>query len=409
MIFLGSDNIIKPHETNEAVEDYRQKRGAKYAKAKAGNSAMKVLMISSSYPKDPEDWRGGFVSNLVYAMAQKKRVQLHLWAPPGEMPSSVLNGLTNDESIWLGKLTERGGIAHVLRTGGIQGIFVAAKLLSKLRKVYLRNPDADIVHVNWLQNALPLWGMRKPAVISVLGSDYGLLRYPFMVLLLRSVIRQRRCILAPNADWMVKGLEKHFGDIAEIRFVPFGVKDMWFEMKRNQPPQARRKWIVVSRVTAKKIGSLFSWGKMIFGDEDELHLLGPMQEQITIPAWVHYHGATHPAALHDQWFPEATGLITLSDHDEGRPQVMLEAMAARLPIIASDIQAHRNMIEHRQTGWIAKTREDFREGLKWLSASDTNVKIGFAASEWVRQHIGTWDDCAERYLATYEKLAGIDK
>jgi len=366
-------------------------------------------MISSSYPQDPEDWRGGFVRDFVYAMAQKKRVQLHLWAPPGERPSSVINGLTNDESIWLGKLTDRGGVAHVLRTGGIQGLFVAARLLSKLRKAYVRHADADIIHVNWLQNALPLWGIPKPAVISVLGSDYGLLRLPFMIPLLRKIIRQRRCILAPNADWMVKGLEKHFGDVAEIRSAPFGVKDMWFDMKRNQTPQAIRKWIVVSRVTAKKIGALFSWGEMIFRDEDELHLLGPMQEQVTIPEWVHYHGATHPAALHDKWFPEATGLITLSDHNEGRPQVMLEAMAAKLPIIASDIAAHRNMIEHRHTGWIAKTREDFQEGLKWIGDSDINKRMGLAAFEWVRQHVGTWDDCAERYLTAYEKLTGIEK
>ena len=366
-------------------------------------------MISSSYPQDAEDWRVRFVSDLVYAMAQKERVQIHLWAPPGERPSSVINSLTNEESIWLGQLMDRGGIAHVLRTGGLEGLFLAVKLLFKIRKASLRHTDVDIVHVNWLQNALPLWGIKKPAVISVLGNDYGLLRLPFMIPLLRKVIRQRRCILAPNADWMVKRLEKHFGDIAEIRSVPFGVKDMWFKIERNQIPQTKRKWIVVSRVTEKKMGSLFSWGEMLFRDEDELHLLGPMQEKITIPKWIHYHGATHPAALHDKWFPEATGLITLSDHDEGRPQVMLEAMAAKLPIIASDIPAHRNMIEHRRTGWIAKTREDFQEGLKCLRMRDANIKMGLAASEWVRQNIGTWDDCAERYIAAYEKLAGAKK
>ena len=365
-------------------------------------------MISSSYPQDARDWRGGFVRDIVFAMEKKKQVQLHLWAPPGEIPASVINGLNNNESIWLGKLTERGGIAHVLRTGSVHGIFVATRLLSKLRQVYHRNPDADILHVNWLQNALPLRDIQKPAVISVLGSDYGLLRYPFMIPLLRSVIRKRRCILAPNADWMVNGLEKYFGDIAEIRPIPFGVKDMWFDMKRNQIPQARRKWIVVSRITRKKIGYLFSWGKAIFGNEDELHLFGPMQEKIAIPEWVHYHGATNPAALHDQWFPEATGLITLSDHDEGRPQVMLEAMAAKLPIIASDLPAHRNMIEHGRTGWIAKTREDFYEGLKWLSDIDQNIRIGLVASEWVRRDFGTWDDCAGRYIAAYEKLTGIE-
>jgi glycosyltransferase involved in cell wall biosynthesis len=349
------------------------------------------------------------VSDLVYAMGQKKEVQLHLWAPPGERPSSVVNGLTMDESIWLGKLMKQGGIAHVLRKRGIYGIFVALKLLAKLRKGYVLHADADIMHVNWLQNALPLWGTSNPAVISVLGSDYGLLRLPFMTPLLRKVIRQRRCILAPNADWMVKGLEEHFGDIAEIRPIPFGVKDMWFDMERNPKAQTPRKWIAVLRVTEKKIGQLFSWGETIFGHEDELHLLGPMQEQITIPKWVHYHGPTHPAELHDKWFPEATGIITLSDHDEGRPQVMLEAMAAKLPIIASDIPAHRDMIEHLETGWIAKTREDFQEGLKRLGNSDVNMAMGLAASEWVRQHVGTWDDCAERYIAAYEKLIGTEK
>ena len=127
---------------------------------------------------------------------------------------------------------------------------------------------------------------------------------------------------------------------------------------------------------------------------------------MTIPTWVHYHGPTNPAELHDKWFPEATGLITLSDHDEGRPQVMLEAMAAKLPIIASDIAAHRNMIAHRQTGWITQTREDFQEGLGWLTNSHNNMTTGLAASEWARKHVGTWDDCAERYLAAYEKLNG---
>jgi glycosyltransferase involved in cell wall biosynthesis len=371
---------------------------------------MKVLMISSSYPQNAEDWRVRFVSDLVYAMAQKKQVELRLWAPPGEKPSSVIDALTDDESIWLRKLMDQGGIAHILRSRGSQRLFVAKNLITKLRKVYKRHADADIIHVNWLQNALPLWGITKPAVISVLGSDYGLLRLPFMIPLLRKVIRQRRCILAPNADWMVEGLKKHFGDIAEITTVPFGVKEMWFDIKRNSKSlQTQRKWIAVSRITKKKIGSLFSWGETIFRDENELHMLGPMQEQITIPKWVHYHGPTNPAQLHDQWFPEATGLITLSDHDEGRPQVMLEAMAARLPIIASDIPAHRNMMEHRQTGWIVNKREDFQEGLKWLSNTDNNIKMGIAASEWVRQEIGTWDDCAKRYIAAYEKLTEIGK
>ncbi len=371
---------------------------------------MKVLMVSSSYPQNAEDWRVRFVSDLVYAVARKDGVDLTLWAPPGEKPSVVKDAQAHRERDWLFNLMDRGGIAHILRTGGFRGLLVAVKLLVLLRKAYMRHSEADILHVNWLQNALPLWGIPKPAVISVLGSDYALLEKPFMIQLLRKVIRQRRCILAPNADWMVKGLTDRFGDIAEVIPVPFGVKEMWFEVNRRQNiTQTPRKWIAVLRLTKKKIGSLFSWGETIFNRNDELHLLGPMQEKMTVPGWVHYHGPTHPLELCNEWFPKASGLVTLSDHDEGRPQVILEAMAARLPIIASDIPAHRNMIEHQKTGWVANSKESLREALQWLNVKDVNMCVGKAAAEWVKEHIGTWDDCAQRYVSLYERLMGSIK
>jgi glycosyltransferase involved in cell wall biosynthesis len=59
-----------------------------------------------------------------------------------------------------------------------------------------------------------------------------------------------------------------------------------------------------------------------------------------------------PRALLEEWFPQAAGLITLSQHDEGRPQVLLEAMAARLPVIASNLPAHRDLIRSGETGML---------------------------------------------------------
>src|SRR3546814_20018551 len=59
-----------------------------------------------------------------------------------------------------------------------------------------------------------------------------------------------------------------------------------------------------------------------------LHLYGPMEEEVELPGWVHYHGPASPRLLADEVFPAARGLITLSQHAEGRPQVLLEAMAA---------------------------------------------------------------------------------
>ncbi|HXU94190.1 MAG TPA: glycosyltransferase family 4 protein [Gallionella sp.] len=363
---------------------------------------MNVLMSSTSYPENAQDWRGRFIANLAGALARREDIALSLWAPPGELPAGVLSAVTPEDAHWLRQLSQRGGIAHLLRAHRVVAAGAVFQLLARLRRSYRRQP-VDVCHVNWLQNALPLWGTRTPALITVLGSDFALLRLPGMKATVRAVLRQRRAILAPNAEWMRPELEQAFGDLAEIRPIPFGVDAPWFDVVRR-PSDGARHWLAVTRLTRNKIGNLFDWGEGLFGKDRQLHLFGPMQEKIELPDWVHYHGPTHPAELLQTWFPQAAGLVTLSRHDEGRPQVILEAMAAGLPVIASDLPAHRDIVRHQKNGWLVNARDEFRQGLEWLEDPIQNRETGEAARAWVSGSIGTWDDCAERYAAAYRRL-----
>jgi glycosyltransferase involved in cell wall biosynthesis len=362
-------------------------------------------MSSTSYPESPQDWRGRFVANMVAALACRRNIKLSLWTTPGELPAEVTSVTTPGDAFWLRRISQQGGIAHLLRTRKALAVSTILSLLIRLGLAY-RRKTYDVIHVNWLQNALPLWGTKTPALITVLGADFALLRMTGMKVVLRAVLRQRSAILAPNADWMRPVLEKAFGDIAEIRTIPFGVDNSWFELKRRPPSDKNRHWLVVTRLTQNKIGDLFTWGAGLFNSERQLHLFGPMQEQIQLPSWVQYHGPTHPAELLQHWFPRASGLITLSRHDEGRPQVMLEAMAAGLPIIATDIPAHRDFLQHRQTGCLVASHDEFCEGLKWLEDPVCNQLTGEAARQWAKSAVGTWDDCTSRYVAAYDSLLG---
>lgn len=364
---------------------------------------MRILVTSTSYPESPDDWRGRFIANLVEALARRKDLTLSLWAPPGQLPSGVMRAATDTDEQWLARLAHEGGIAHTLRRRGIGAIGTVASLLFRLGRAY-KTRQVDVLHINWLQNALPLRKTTTPALITVLGTDFGLLRLPGMKLGLRSVLRQRQAILAPNAGWMTNELECSFGDLAEVRPIPFGVDDPWFDVTRSLTPASPQHWLAVTRLTKNKIGDLFSWGEGLFGANRQLHLFGPMQEQVSIPDWVKHHGPTHPAELLHDWFPRATGLITLSRHDEGRPQVMLEAMAAGLPVIASDLPAHRDLITHGQNGWIAPTRDALAEALIRFEDSEANQALGVSARRWVKECIGNWDNCAERYVQAYRDL-----
>ena len=160
---------------------------------------------------------------------------------------------------------------------------------------------------------------------------------------------------------------------------------------------------------SNKIGDLLDWGQDLFGPHRRLHLFGPMQEEIALPPWITYHGSTNPSALQSEWFPKATGLITLSRHDEGRPQVVLEAMAAGLPVIASDLPAHRDLIAHRETGWLATSRASLQEALCFLDDRHHNREVGESARTWIASHVGTWDHCAERYRLRYHSLLDPEK
>ncbi|MES2536569.1 MAG: glycosyltransferase family 4 protein [Pseudomonadota bacterium] len=360
-------------------------------------------MSSTSYPESAQDWRGRFIANLAAGLARRPDLALSLWTPPGELPAQAAGITTDEEERWLRRLQERGGIAHLLRQHKFLALATATGLLARMRKAYRRS-HVDVVHVNWLQNALPLWGTTTPAVISVLGTDFALLRLPGMKPLLRSVFNQRRTILAPNAQWMVPELTRLFGDVAIIHPVSFGVDESWFALRRDVPQNDEHHWLAITRLTKNKIGDLFDWGDGLFGASRTLHLFGPMQEKIALPSWIQYHGSTHPAALLDTWFPRASGLITLSRHDEGRPQVMLEAMAAGLPVIASDLPAHRDIIAHRHTGWLAKSSKDFGHALTYMEQPEQNLLTGAAARAWAKKSMGTWDDCAARYAILYAQL-----
>ena len=300
-----------------------------------------------------------------------------------DRPTNVVTVSTPNDTLWLKRLSQQGGIAHILRTRRALAARTVPILMARLGQAY-RRQSTDVAHVNWLQNALPLWGTTTPALITVLGSDFGLLRLPGMKTLIRAVLRQRRAILAPNAEWMRPALEQAFGDLAEIRPIAFGVDDAWFEVMRHSPSDKIHHWLAITRLTRNKIGDLFKWGEGLFGEARQLHLFGPMQEQVELPTWVQYHGPTHPDDLLQRWFPEACGLITLSHHDEGRPQVMLEAMAAGLPVLASELPAHRDMLQHRQTGWVAANRDELCQGLDWLEDQANNQSTGQAAREWIR-------------------------
>jgi glycosyltransferase involved in cell wall biosynthesis len=320
------------------------------------------------------------------------------------LPDNVRYLPNHNEERMLSELMAAGGIAHLMRSRSLSGLTAPLKLLRALHSTFRRESQTDLYHLNWLQTALPLPADGKPVLVTVLGTDLKLLQLPLVKSLLRRVMRQRAVTICPNAEWMQAPLEKAFGDIAQIQPIAFGIDPIWYDIQR-QPNTQQPEWLAVTRLTRDKLGPLLEWSEQFFrGQERKLHLLGPMQEKVSLPDWLQYHGPATPEQLAKHWFPRAHGLITLSRHAEGRPQVMLEAMAAGLPIIASDMRAHASLVQPGSTGELCNDSKSFGRTLQKLEGDPINLKYGENARAWSHQTIGTWDDCAGRYLNQYNDL-----
>lgn len=365
---------------------------------------MDLLLTATSYPASDHDWKGLFIRHMVDSLARRPDVAVSFWGPPGPLPSPVRRATLADDDAWTHSLMDRGGIAHLLRRRPAQGLAAAFSLLKRQRRAFLQS-SADIYHVNWLQNALALPDDRRPALVTVLGTDMRLLRLPGMRTLLRRAFKGRNVAICPNADWMLPILTEAFGDLATVRFVPFGIDPRWYAMERRFEANAIPKWLCVSRLTVDKIGPLFEWTEPTFANGlAELHLFGPMQEKLALPPWVRWHGPASPDDLRENWFAQASGLITLSRHAEGRPQVMLEALASGLPIVATHLPAHDDLLSAGDGGILCETADDVRTALAALADPVANRALGSRGRSRMQADIGTWDDCAERYVALYRHL-----
>lgn len=365
----------------------------------------RILLTSTSYPRSADDWQAVFIRDMLRGLVEAPETAVSYWGPPGPLPDDVEYAASAQDAAFLRRLAEHGGIAHRLRTKPVAGLLDGIRLVRRLRRALsARRNAADVFHLNWLQSGLGIPGSGQRVLLTVLGSDYRLLQMPGVTALLRARFARNHVALAPNAEWMVPDLEARFGQVTRaVRCVPFGIENRYYDVA-YRPDETARRWITVVRLTRAKLGPLLDWAGPHADDDNEFHLFGPMQERIDLPAWIRYHGPVTPGELADRWYPQATGMITLSRHDEGRPQVLLEAQAAGVPVIASRLPAHDDLVDATGGGILVGDQAEFAAALAALADPDSRARYSEAARQAVRSIYGTWDDCARRYLSLYDEL-----
>ena len=96
-------------------------------------------------------------------------------------------------------------------------------------------------------------------------------------------------------------------------------------------------------------------------------------------------------------------VFALPSHYEGLPTALLEAMACRLPIVATAVRGNVEIVEHEVTGLLVppKAPKHLAEAITCLlEDSDLRNKFGKNGRRLVEAHF-TWDRVTERAMAAY--------
>jgi len=113
---------------------------------------------------------------------------------------------------------------------------------------------------------------------------------------------------------------------------------------------------------------------------------------------------TVPATDMPKRFSEAD-VFVLSSRSEGRPNVVVEALAGGVPVISTDLEGVRGMVENGDTGWLIAVDDADALAAALDQAVSDRVELrrrGERAREVARIRIGTWADTARCYEALFQ-------
>lgn len=104
------------------------------------------------------------------------------------------------------------------------------------------------------------------------------------------------------------------------------------------------------------------------------------------------------------WLASADGLV-LPSRWEGMPNVVLQAMASRLPVIATNVEGSRELVVPNSTGWLVDPSSllQLSDAILEFVSSPNRRQMGDAGRAIVEEHY-TFDKMVASYERLYDRL-----
>jgi glycosyltransferase involved in cell wall biosynthesis len=335
---------------------------------------MKLVVLTTSWPRDDDDFAGRFVADAV-AQLRKRGIEAAVVAP----------GIYRDFGLAYGA-----GVAANVRKRPWAAPLL---LLSMVRAVRRAARDADLVHAHWLLTAAVARFAGKPFVVTLHGSgtagrfsDVELARRrPGLV---RALLRRARAVICVS-DTVASALRE--AGVANVTVIPNGVRIPPEVDEPADPPEV----LYLGRLSPEKnidtlIEAVGDLNLVVAGD-------GPLRT--LVPNGL---GAVSHAEA-ERLLGRASVLVAPCER-EGFGLAAAEAMAFGRPVVAAAGGGLLELVDH-ETGILVTPRNvsELRGAVQALLADpERGARLGAAGRARARERWG-WDAVIDKTLAVYER------
>jgi glycosyltransferase involved in cell wall biosynthesis len=338
---------------------------------------VKLVVLTTSYPRDPDDVAGAFVRHTVQAL-RAEGLEVRVVSPASFRHFGIAYG---------------DGIVNNLRRAPWKAALLPLFFLSFASAARRASRDADVVHAHWLPSALPALATGKPFVLQLWGSDVALAGH-VRPLARRLVARAQAVVCASRA---LAEDARRLG-AREVRVIPSAVSIPQTLGEPDDPPHV----LYVGRLSEEKgVRELVEAGRglplVVVGD-------GPLRS--LFPDAV---GFVPPAEL-GPWYDRAA-VVVVPSRREGYGMVAREAMAHGRPVVASAVGGLVDAIDDGVTGMLvpAGDVEGLQQALqRLLGDAELRARLGRAAAARARDAFSRVAEVGA-LVGVYEEALGAER